>query len=231
MMQIDPDKKKIKKKFYIESIILLLIALTPLYLKVYDYFPGPNNEAAHDSISILGVFTIGTNGFDSVSTNIWFYTQKMVPLLLFIFWFFTSKNWWYHIIIIPIAAYAFQLFELIYSEDSIIDTENIWWLLPVCMIVVPFVYLIRIKLYDKHVHGIDLEAMDAELNTLKNKTAKSRLKAIKKEEIVEEKQEQIDATQYLTISEYINTKLSTDNIERMFKSFQHNLKGWLHLKS
>ncbi len=37
------------------------------------------------------------------------------------------------------------------------------------MITIPFVYFIRIKLYDKHVHGIDLEAMDAELQELKQK--------------------------------------------------------------
>ncbi|MDA8686530.1 hypothetical protein N9L94_05910, partial [Robiginitalea sp.] len=29
----------------------------------------------------------------------------------------------------------------------------------------PFVYFIRIKIYDKYVHGIDLEAMDAELKS------------------------------------------------------------------
>ncbi|HMB62959.1 MAG TPA: hypothetical protein VKN36_07795 [Eudoraea sp.] len=65
--------------------------------------------------------------------------------------------------------YAFQLFEVVVSEDDFIDTENILWLLPVCMVVIPFVYFVRVKLYDKHVHGIDLEAMDAELKYYKDK--------------------------------------------------------------
>jgi hypothetical protein len=34
---------------------------------------------------------------------------------------------------------------------------------------VPIVYFIRVKLVDKHVHGIDLDAMDTELQILKEK--------------------------------------------------------------
>ncbi len=37
------------------------------------------------------------------------------------------------------------------------------------MIVITFVYFIRVKLYDKHVHGIDLEAMDVELQYYRDK--------------------------------------------------------------
>ena len=69
--------------------------------------------------------------------------------------------------------YSFQIFELIYSENYNLDTENIWWLLPVCMVVIPVVYFIRIKLYDKYVNGIDLDAMEAELIALKEKQGKA----------------------------------------------------------
>ena len=65
--------------------------------------------------------------------------------------------------------YAFQIFELYASQTEIVDSKNVLWLLPVCIVVIPFVYFIRLKLYDKHVHGIDLEAMDAELRILKEK--------------------------------------------------------------
>ncbi|WP_445382244.1 hypothetical protein [Robiginitalea sp. IMCC43444] len=92
-------------------------------------------------------------------------------------WFFTCKHWWYHILLIPICMYAFQIFEVIYSEDLYVDTENVLWLLPVCMVVIPFVYFIRLKLFDKYVHGIDLEAMDAELQYYKNKEREQMQKA------------------------------------------------------
>jgi hypothetical protein len=65
--------------------------------------------------------------------------------------------------------YSFQIFENIIDTDYFIDTENILWLLPFCMIVIPFVYFVRIKLYDKYVHGIDLEAMDVELQYYRDK--------------------------------------------------------------
>lgn len=73
--------------------------------------------------------------------------------------------------------YAFQLFEVIISPDLNIDTKNVLWLLPVCMVVIPFVYFIRLKLFDKYVHGIDLEAMNAELEYYKNKEKEQMNKA------------------------------------------------------
>ncbi|MDC6351585.1 hypothetical protein PP178_08455 [Zeaxanthinibacter sp. PT1] len=78
--------------------------------------------------------------------------------------------------------YAFQIFESAISDDNFIDTDNILWILPFCMIVIPFVYLIRIKLYDKYVHGIDLDAMDAELKALREKEAEREAKKNQKVE-------------------------------------------------
>lgn len=206
------EGKKVRRKVLLETIMIFIIAITPFLLKIYDYFPD------RDFVSILGI-EIGKNGFDSISTNIWFYSQKLIPLTLFIIWFFSSKSWWYHIIIIPIATYAFQLFELIYSEDSVIDTENIWWLIPVCMVVVPFVYLIRLRLIDKYVHGIDLEAMETELNTLKQKA-----------NYTPTTDEELEKLKSNTFSEIINRKLSTRRLETWFQQFRHTLRNWLHLK-
>ncbi|WP_339140772.1 hypothetical protein [Croceitalea sp. MTPC5] len=85
--------------------------------------------------------------------------------------------------------YSFQLFELYFSEDEVIDSENLMWLLPVCIVIIPFVYFIRLKLYDKHVHGIDLDAMDEELNVLKAKEElrKEREKLEQRKETLEKK--------------------------------------------
>ena len=219
-------KNRAKKRILLESVFVFFIAISPFLYKIYDYLP----EDPDATVSFLG-FVIDNNGFPDVSTYVWFLMSKIVPLYLCIIWFMTSKNWWYHIILIPIAMYAFQIFEVVYSDDSYVDTENIWWLIPICMVVIPVVYFIRIKLYDKHVHGIDLEAMDAELTTLKEKGVPSNpLTSIKKEEIVEEKEPEIVVPEFLTISEYIETKLSTANLERKFKQLQTGLKGLLHLK-
>ena len=152
----------------------LLIVISPFVFKLHEYVP------ENDSINLLG-FTVGSNGFPNVNVFIWFMLGKVVPFYLLLIWFFTCKHWWYHIIIIPVLMYAFQIFEGI-EGDKFIDTENVLWLLPFCMIVIPFVYLIRIKLYDKYVHGIDLDAMDAELKALREREAEREAKKNQKVE-------------------------------------------------
>lgn len=69
--------------------------------------------------------------------------------------------------------FTFQIVSLIY-EDRFIDEIELYWLLPVMTIVIPFVYFIRVKLFDKHVLGIDLEAMDKELKAYKEKESKEK---------------------------------------------------------
>ncbi|WP_394748728.1 hypothetical protein [Spongiimicrobium salis] len=168
--------RQAKKRIFIESLIAFLIVVSPFIFKLHQYLP-IDPEA---TINVFG-YSIDRNGFEDLNTYAWFLLGKLVPLYLLVIWFLTCKHWWYHIILIPLLMYAFQIFEVIYSDDNFVDTENLLWLLPVCMVVIPFVYLIRVKLYDKHVHGIDLEAMDAELKELKEKERQRELKREEKE--------------------------------------------------
>ena len=214
------NKKKAKKKIFSESLVVFFIAIAPFLYKVYEYLPYDSNG----NLNIFGL-TVTNNGFPDTSYYIWFLTGKIIPLYLLIFWFLTSRDWWYHIIIIPIAMYAFQFFEVLFDSDDNVDTENIWWLIPICMITIPFVYFIRIKLYDKHVHGIDLEALDAELRELKEKDLHSNTTLNSKEDWDINKE--IDVK---SISEELNTKLSTSNLENSLKSFQDKLQNWLNFK-
>lgn len=218
-METIVKKKVAKKKIFLESFVVFLIAISPFLYKLYEYLP-INSDG---SVSFLW-FQIGSNGFEDASFYIWFLTSKIVPLYLLVIWFLTSRDWWYHIIIIPIAMFAFQLFEVIFDSDNNIDTENILWLLPLCMVVIPFVYFIRLKLYDKHVHGIDLEAMDTELQELKERpeispSVQENIEADASEDLLNE-----------SIAEELNRKLSTGNIENSLKQLQHRLQNWLHFK-
>ncbi|WP_405382140.1 hypothetical protein [Maribacter sp. LLG6340-A2] len=219
-MIIRSNKKKAKKKIFLESLLVFFIAISPFLYKTYDYLPYDSNG----EVSILG-FTLNGNGFPDASTYLWFLTSKIVPLYLLIFWFLTSRDWWYHIIIIPIAMYAFQLFEVVYDSDNFVDTENIWWIIPVCMITIPFVYFIRIKLYDKHVHGIDLEAMDAELEELKKKGFQVEDQNDAIENVAANEDESS-----MSLSDKVNTKLSTNSIESFLRNIQDRLQGWLNFK-
>ncbi len=161
---------KARKRFLVESILLALIIGSPFIFKLHEYIP------PEDQFSFLGI-VISKNEFIDVSIYVWFLLGKLIPLYLFTIWFFTCKHWWYHIILIPMCMYAFQIFEVVYSTSNIIDTKNILWLLPICMVIIPFVYFIRLKLFDKYVHGIDLEAMNAELQYYKSKEKEQMQKA------------------------------------------------------
>ncbi|WP_232231228.1 MULTISPECIES: hypothetical protein [Maribacter] len=196
-----------------ESIMVFFIAISPFLYKLYEYIP----DATEDSVTFIGI-TITSHGFADVSTFIWFMMGKLVPLYLLIFWFLTVKNWWYHIILIPIAMYAFQIFEVLYNYDNDIDTENLLWLLPICIVIIPFVYFLRIKLYDKYVLGIDLEAMEAELEDLKAKGYTS------------DKKDDSSLNDVPSLSDDLNSKLSTGSIENFLKNLQERVQGWLHLK-
>ena len=157
------EKSTIKKRFIIEGAIALFIAITPLLFYFYKYTPP---EAT--TWNFLGI-EITDNGFQLVSTAIYYYFNKLVPLLLLIIWFVTSKNWWYHAILIPIAMYSFQFYSVLNYSSKKVDENEILYVIAVTMVIVPIVYFIRLKLVDKHVHGIDLDAMDTELQILKEK--------------------------------------------------------------
>lgn len=213
-------RKKAKKKIFLESLLVFFIAIAPFLYKAHDYLPYNVNG----DVSLFGL-TIGKSGFPDTPTYLWFLTSKIIPLYLLIFWFLTSRDWWYHIIIIPIAMYAFQLFEVFFDSDDVIDTDNIWWIIPVCLITIPFVYFIRIKLYDKHVHGIDLEAIETELQELKKKGFKSDNVTSDDESISSNEPSNISS-----LSEELNTKLSTGNIEHTLKGIQDRIQTWLNFK-
>lgn len=156
-------KRKVRKRLILEGLITLLIALSPVLFYSYKYMPDDT-----ESLDFL-FFNITSNGFADARTAIWFYLIKLIPLSLLIIWFITSKQWWYHAILIPIAMYSFQLYSVLSSNSDAIDENEIFYVIAVTMVIVPVVYFIRVKLIDKHVHGIDLEAMDTELQILKEK--------------------------------------------------------------
>lgn len=214
------ERKQAKRKLFHDSLIVFLVIASPFVFKLHEYVS--SEEGA--TINILGL-ELNQNGFANLSVYVWFLLGKLVPFYLLLIWFFTCKHWWYHIILIPITMYVFQLFEVVYSEDKYIDSENILWLLPICMVIIPFVYFIRIKLYDKYVHGIDLEAMEAELEELKEKNSKDGYtsKASPVNDIAEDLKPE-------SLSEEINRKLSTDNIEQGLKIFQDKLQNWFHFR-
>jgi len=210
------ESKKARRKLFLDSLMVFFVIASPFIFKLHEYVSSDEGS----TINFLGI-EIDDHGFLNLRVFAWFLLGKLVPLYLLIIWFFTCKHWWYHIILIPIMMYAFQIFEGIYDDDKYIDTENILWLLPICMVIIPFVYFIRIKLYDKYVHGIDLEAMEAELQELRAK------KEIRESGTIINEDSTVDEIE--SLSDEIDRKLSTRRLESGLKEFQHKLENWLHI--
>ncbi len=165
--------KRKSRSILIGSFVAIYIGITPYLFYVYNYFPD-------QPLFETWFFTYESKFNLSIQITMWLLLGKLIPLVLLVLWFFTCKHWWYHIILIPIAMYAFQIFGMIANDIQFIDEVEIYWLIPIMLIITPFVYFIRVKLFDKYVLGIDLEAIDAELKQYKEKERLQKEEELKK---------------------------------------------------
>ncbi len=139
------------------SIIAFLIAFSPYLFYLYEIFPdGPVWENSF--------FIYESKYYLNVLTAAWTYLGKITPLFLLLIWFFTCKHWWYHVILIPIAMYGFQLVSAFYQDvymdtAKFMDIDGLIYLAPFFMIILVIVYLVRIQIFDR-VYGIDLSELN-----------------------------------------------------------------------
>ncbi|GAA0720513.1 hypothetical protein GCM10009430_20760 [Aquimarina litoralis] len=147
------SKRKKSKYLALTNIVVILIATIPFLFYINDIFPD-------GAIWENSFFTYQSKYYESVNVFVWVLLGKLIPLSLFIVWFFTCKHWWYLVILIPIALYSFQLTFIILEDSEYIDSEHFYYLTPVVIIVLSIVYSIRTKVFDK-IHNIDLSELDA----------------------------------------------------------------------
>lgn len=146
-----------KSKFLLTgSIIAICIAFSPYVFYLYEIFPnGPVWETSF--------FTYESKYYENVLTVAWTYLGKITPLFLLFIWFFTCKHWWYHIILVPISMYIYQIlstfYQDVYNNQDPMDTNQLIILAPFFIIILSLVYLIRIKIFDR-VYGIDLSEIE-----------------------------------------------------------------------
>ncbi|MGS2761523.1 hypothetical protein [Sinomicrobium sp. M5D2P9] len=145
-----------RRSLVLGSIVASLIAISPYIFYLYESFP-------ETDVWETSLFTFRSTYFSTLYVAAWNFVNKFVPLYLLFLWFLTCRHWWYHIILIPIAMYTFQLFSNINANIKYIDEMEIYWLIPIMLIIIPIVYLLRLKLFDKIVHGIDMKKLDEEL--------------------------------------------------------------------
>ena len=131
-----------KKELIGGSIIATFIAITPYLFTIWEGVP---DQKIWDTF--FGVYT--SNYYESVQILVWTLLGKLIPLILLLIWVFTNRHWWYHVILVPIAMYIYQIMEVINDDVKFAETNQILYLLPVMAIVIPSIYLIRAKMLNK----------------------------------------------------------------------------------
>lgn len=143
-----------KKSLIRGGFIVLTMASTPFLYYLYESFP------VDSQVWETSFFTFTTK-YTSVYHYAWFITGKLIPLIILLLWFFTCKHWWHWIILVPMAMYIFQLFSII-NQNYNVDEVEIIYVVPIMMVVIPFVYLIRAKLFSR-MRQDDLKAFEEDL--------------------------------------------------------------------
>lgn len=133
---------KISRKVVIDTVFATIIASTPILFTLHESVP---SVKVWDTF----LFTYESNLWEDAQYAMWVFTGKAIPLLLLLIWFFTSKQWWYHALLVPIIMYTFQIIGSYRGDAQSFDEFQFIYMLPIMAVIVPSIYLIRARIFDK----------------------------------------------------------------------------------
>ena len=131
-----------KKGLVVGSIVATLIAITPYLFYLYESVPDVKSWD-----TFFGTYQ--SNYYKSVFVLAWTLTGKIIPLFLLFIWFFTCRHWWYHVLLVPIAMYSYQIFITLGSDLNYLDSNQLIYLIPIMAVIIPSIYLIRARIFNK----------------------------------------------------------------------------------
>lgn len=131
-----------KKSLIIGSIVATILAITPYLFYLYESVPATK-------VWNTFLFTFDSGRLENANYVMWMLTGKALPLLFLTIWFFTCRHWWYHVILVPMAMYIFQITAIFYETTSNIDEFQLMYMVPIMAIIIPTIYLIRAKMFEK----------------------------------------------------------------------------------
>ena len=131
-----------KKEIIVGSIIATFIAITPYLFTLWEGVP---EKETWDTF----LFTYTSTYYPSVQILVWTLLGKVIPLFLLIIWIFTCRHWWYHVLLVPIAMYIYQIITLLNDDLEFAEENQVLYLLPVMAVIIPSIYLIRAKMFNK----------------------------------------------------------------------------------
>ncbi len=149
-------KKRQSKSLLAGSLIAAFIAASPYFFYLYEGFPAVKVWET----SFFGIdFIYESSYYENVNVVGWILFGKFIPLSFLIIWFFTCKHWWYHSILVPIIMYVFQIYGTLEDDLTFMDSKEIFYLAPIVLFSLIFLYTIRMKIFDR-IHNIDLTELE-----------------------------------------------------------------------
>lgn len=131
-----------KKSILLGTIIGVCLAASPYLFYLYEGVP---DAKIWDTF----LFSYESNFYGNVNTAMWVLTGKVIPLIFLLLWFFTNRNWWYHALLGPIVMYVYQIFAFFKDDVYHLDELQLFYMVPVMAILIPSIYLIRAKMFNK----------------------------------------------------------------------------------
>ncbi len=130
-----------RKSLILGTVIATLIAVTPYFFYIYESVPEQKTWSTF-------LFTYESKYYENIFVLAWTLTGKIVPLYLLLIWFFTCRHWWYHVLLIPILMYTYQIFATIRDDISSIDSNQLIYIIPFMIVIIPSIYLIRARIFN-----------------------------------------------------------------------------------
>ncbi|QXP58954.1 hypothetical protein [Olleya sp. HaHaR_3_96] len=149
--------------------VAVFIALTPYLYSLYESVP-------ETKVWRTLLFEYNSNHYEDANLAMWVLTGKLLPLILLLLWFFTCRHWWYHALLVPIIMYSYQIIVFFNDELTYIDELQLIYLLPFMAIIIPSIYLVRARIFNR-LNSVDQSIQDLEDElTFKPKTIKEKIR-------------------------------------------------------
>jgi len=130
------------KSLVIGSIVATLIAITPYLFYLHESVP---TTKVWDTF----LFSYDSGFYQDANMAMWILTGKLIPIFLLFIWFFTCRHWWYHVLLVPIAMYSYQIFGSLNDDLSYVDQFQLMYLVPIMAIIIPSIYLVRARIFNR----------------------------------------------------------------------------------
>ena len=144
-------------RFAWDLITAIAIVILPTLLYTHLFFDNKDSTTVS-----LGNFTYD-HGFGSLQGFIWFVLSMLIPLLLFIIWFFKCPYQWKYFILSPIGLFSYLLLWDLFPINVIAFSEKLLYEIPVVIL-----FLIVLILLDIYIGKIKPNEFYSEINARGN---------------------------------------------------------------